>query len=79
MTAAAAINPHWQNGFEQDVFHDRIAGKWWFRLTLVSETLPAFNFESEIVYSTREDAEQAAADAATAAESYQAHCCEAAP
>lgn len=69
-----AVNPHWQNGFEQDVFHDAISNKWWFRLTLVSETSPAFNFESEVVYSTRDDAEQAAADAATAAASYQAHC-----
>ena len=74
MSAVPKINPHWMNGFEQDVFHDCVSGKWWFRLELVSETAPSFVFESEVVYSTRDDAEQAAADAATAASSYQAHC-----
>jgi len=71
-----AVNPHWQNGFEREVFHDRIVDKWWFRLELVSETSPSFTFESEVVYSTRDDAEQAADDASTAASMYQAHCCE---
>lgn len=70
----AKVNPHWQNGFDHDVHYDAVTNRWWFRLELVSETAPAFSFESEVVYTTRDDAEQAAQDAATAAASYQAHC-----
>lgn len=73
------MNPHWQNGFAHEVKHDAVTGKWWFRAELLSEVSPSFVFESEIVYSTRDDAEQAAEDAATLASMYQAHCVEVKP
>jgi hypothetical protein len=68
------INPHWQNGFEATILHDVVTDRWWFRLELVGEIAQGFEFDSEIVYSTRDDAEQAAADASTIASQYQAWC-----
>jgi hypothetical protein len=68
------MNPHWQNGFGQTIRRDAVTGKWWFDLELVGEVTGSFTFSSEGVYSTREDAEQAAADAATLASQYQAWC-----
>ena len=66
-----SINPHWQNGFSHEVFRDALSERWWFRLELVSE-VDSMTFESEVVYSTREDAEAAAADASAVAVQYQA-------
>lgn len=67
----SAVNPRWQDGFDRDVFRDCVSGRWWFRLTLISEA-GNFEHESEVVYSSREDAEQAADDASEAACRYQA-------
>ena len=59
-----APNAKWMDTLSQEVFGDpHVSGKWGFRVWMLDEREP-FEWESGLVYSSREDAEQAADDAA---------------
>ena len=62
-------NPHWHLGFHSGAHRDHVVGRWWFSLECHPEGKgkALYEFESGADYSSQEDAEQAAANAATVA------------
>ena len=65
------LNRYWQESMASEVYGDpHFSAKWGFKLSIEESVISTFEFDSGLVYSSREDAETAADHAAHVAWAY---------